>query len=61
MSSSYLTFNGKKYQLYDAYPTKEMAEHYADDLRKQEALVRVIPNGEGRLKYQLYIYAKWNR
>lgn len=47
------------YHLYDAYRTKEMAKHYADDARSQGALVRVIEDKatpKGGLKWQLWVY-----
>lgn len=59
-------FDGIPYRLYDAYPTKPLAEHRAKQMRTPQGslfaphtstLVRVVDLGvtSGRLRYALYI------
>ncbi len=50
----------KEWQLYDAFPTKELAEQYAKDYIKTGlGLARVSKiQGAGRLKYGLYVIEK---
>jgi len=48
-------------KLYDAFPTKAVAEKSANDLRKDKMapqFVRVKKLGSGRLKYGVYVGGK---
>ena len=50
------TFNGKKYELWDALETKIQAQNVTEDLRKDGFLARVIDGGKniGRLRHLVY-------
>ncbi len=56
------TINGKRYQLYDAFPSKTTAKHYANDLRKQGQRVCVIKvSNTQRLKWGLFVNGSYVR
>jgi len=54
------TFGKKKFKIYDAFPTKAMANKYAKDIRQRDRCgVRIVKDpGGGRLKYLIYVDAK---
>jgi len=40
--SANLKFGGKNYKLWDTFPTKQLAESYANDIRKEGDCARVV-------------------
>lgn len=57
-NTSEIIVSGKKYSIYDAYPTLKMADKYASQYKKQgngDAVVRDLTSKAGRLRYALFV------